>query len=576
MSKKILIFSLLLVGAGIIIIGGIYYFTRPAKVTYQYDKITSGTVAETVNVNGVVKAAQSIDLSFQVSGKINQKYVSVNDQVKTGQALLSLDNSDQAVQLASAQAALDKQLAGNRPEYIAQLQAAVNQAKASLDQVSAVSANNIHAAQDAQLNAQNNLKLAQGGETSQIVEDAYENMTVALQGTQNSLANALTKADNILGIDNTQANEAFKDLLSVRNPSALNTANAKYALAKTKQQAFFQVNNLLVSTNHPAVDLASASAEQSLSATQDLLNSVATVLDNTITSVDLSVSELDGLKTTIQLARTDLASNSTGLTNQKHAIATAKNSYITYQIAATKADQDLADIKNKSSADIASAKATLDKAKAALADAQNPPRAVDLESYRTAVEAAQLNYNKTILTAPFDGKVSQQDGELGTLAIPNVPLVSIISNNKYQIESFVAETDLAKIQVGDSAMISLDTLDGSTQFSAKVIKIDPSATQLADGSSAYKVTLQFDNEDPRLKVGLSANIKIYGAKKDNVLIILAHDVVQKNGLYYAMVLNSQQKVEEKQIELGLKGGNDQWELISGLAAGDSVVSFSSN
>jgi len=64
------------------------------------------------------------------------------------------------------------------------------------------------------LTTENNLKLAQGGESSQIVDDAYENMTAFLQSTQNNLTSALTKADNILGIDNTYVNDKFEFLKS--------------------------------------------------------------------------------------------------------------------------------------------------------------------------------------------------------------------------------------------------------------------------------------------------------------------------------------------------------------------------
>jgi RND family efflux transporter MFP subunit len=576
MLKKFLKLPVLLALAAVVIVGSVYLLTRRSKVAYQYEQINSGKITESVSVSGAVKAAEDIDLSFQYSGKISQKYVSVGDQVKAGQVLLTLDNADAAVQLAQAQAALNKQLAGNRPEYIAQLQAGVDQAKASLDQVSAVSDNSVHTAETTALTAENNLKLASGGETSQIVEDAYDNMTANLQSVQNSLANALTKADNILGVDNNSANDGFENLLSVKDIGQLNLAKNKYTQAKSKQQIFFQDNGLLTSTDHNNVDAAADSADSALVATQDLLNSVTLVLNNTITGANLSGSDLDNMKTTIQTARADISAKRSSLNDQKHAISTAKNSYTTFQIAFNKAEQDLNDIKNKTKADVAAAKAALDKANSALADAKNPPREVDLASFREAVSAAQVNYSKTILTAPFDGKISRQDGELGQLAMPNVTLVSIISNNKYQVEVFVAETDVAKIKIGDQALITLDDLADNKEFSAKVIKIDPAATTQANGISAYKITLQFDNEDARLKVGLTANVKIIEAEKDTVLIIPAHDVVQKDGQYFVMTLNNQQTLEQKPVQIGLKGENDQWEIISGLQAGDSVVSFSSS
>ena len=328
-----------------------------------------------------------------------------------------------------------------------------------------------------------------------------------------------------------------------------------------------------MAADHGQVDAAMDSANASLAATRDLLASVKTVLNETITGASMSAGQLDALKTIISGAQSDVVAKITALTDEKHAIANAKNSYKTYQIAFDKSSQDLNDLQNKTSADLAAAQANLDRAKAALADAKNPPREVDVASYRAALAIAAINYNKTILKSPIDGTVARQDGELGSFASPNVPLVTIISNNKYQIETYVAENDLPAVKVGEAALVTLDNLSDGQTFTAQVVKVDPAASVSPSGTAAYKVTLQFNQEDERLKVGLTANVKIIGAEKDGALIIPAHDVIQKNGQYFASVFDGQ-KLEQKPITIGLRGENDQWEVLSGFQAGDSVVSFS--
>jgi membrane fusion protein, macrolide-specific efflux system len=576
LSKNIYKLIIILTITVAIIVGGFYVLTRRPKVTYQFDQIKVGNVSETVSADGSIKAAEDVDLSFEQSGKISKKNSSVGDIVKAGQILLTLDNSNAAAQLAQAQAALSKQLAGDTPEFIDQLGAAVSLAEANLDQVKAVSVNNIHSAEAVKLTSENNLKLALGGDTSRIVEDAYENMTSLLQSVQNTLSNSLTKADNILGIDNVYINDNFEDLLSVKDLSKLYAADEKYSETKTKLQSFTQFSDTLVASSHDKVDEAAVEADSVLASARDLLNSVSAVLDDSVTSIDLTDAQLDSMKTTIHSSRTDVSAKISSLNDQKHAVTTAKNSFTAFQIAFNKAEQDLQDITVKTTADIAAAQASLDKAKATLADAKNPPRAVDVAGYRAAVSLAQANYSKTILTAPIDGTISRQDGELGALASPNVSLVSIISSNKYQVEIYVAETDLPKIKVGNTAAISLDNLGDSQIFSAQVIKIDPSATLSGNGTSACKVTLQFTIDDERLKVGLSANVKIMIAGKENVLIIPSNDVVRKNGSDFVSILNSNQTIEQKQIEIGLKGDNGQWEVLSGLKSGDLIISFTSS
>jgi len=274
------------------------------------------------------------------------------------------------------------------------------------------------------------------------------------------------------------------------------------------------------------------------------------MLNNTPPVGTLSQTSLDTMKANISLARTNIAGKYATLIAGGQAINAGRSNYN-------------------------SLKTVADRAVAALNDAKNPPRAVDLAGARAAVAAAQVNYDKTVLKAPFDGTISRQDGELGTLTVPGVPLVSIISNNKYQVEVYIAETDLPKVTIGANAEITLDNLSADQKFPATVIKLDPAASQLSNGTSAYKATLQFVNEDDRLKVGLTVNVKIIGPTKDNVLIIPAHDLVQKNGQYFAMVLNTNKTLEQKAVEVGLKSDNDNLEIVSGLNTGDQIVSFSS-
>jgi len=575
MSKNITKFVLILVAFVLVVVGSVFLITRRGKVAYQYDEVKSGQVTETINVNGSIKAAEGLDLSFQVPGKITQKNVNVGDKVKAGQVLLTLDNADAAAQLAQAQAALDKQLAGQRPEYLAQLQAAVDQAQAAYNQVSAVSDDNVHAAQAAKDTADNNLKMAQGGDDSRIVGDAYENAANFLPAAQNSISNAMTQADNVLGIDNTFANDGFEKLLAAKDPSKLTLANSAYYTAKTKVQDFLQNSTMAEPIDHTKLDAALISADGALTATRDTLSAVSVVLDNTISGANLSPAQLDGMKTIITGVRTDISAKISALTDQKHAIATAKDSYTNYQVADDKSAQDLTDITKKAGADVAAAQAALDGAKAAFANAKNPPREVDLASYRAAVDGAAAVYNKTILTAPFDGTISRADAEVGSLTSAGVSPVSIISNNKYQIDTYVTENDLAEIKVGDNATVTSDSLGAGVEFPAQIIKIDLAATPSSNGTSAYKVTLQFLNDDDRLLVGLTTNIKIVGGQKDNVLLLPAHDVVQKNGQYFVMILKPDQTLEQKQVEIGLRGGDDNWEIVSGVSAGDKIVSFSS-
>jgi HlyD family secretion protein len=124
-KKRILIFILIgLAIAGILF----YYLMRENGERISFIKI-SGNIEATV-----------ADVGFKISGRIVNRYVEEGDSVQKGKVLARLDDEDlrNRLELAratrvSAQARLDKLLAGSRPEEIKEAEAAVNQAKFDFD-----------------------------------------------------------------------------------------------------------------------------------------------------------------------------------------------------------------------------------------------------------------------------------------------------------------------------------------------------------------------------------------------------------------------------------------------------------
>jgi HlyD family secretion protein len=92
-----------------------------------------------IKISGNIEATEA-DVGFRVSGRIVNRYVEEGDWVEKGKVLARLDDEDlrNRLQLAratlvSAQARLDKLLAGSRPEEIKEAEAAVNQARFDSD-----------------------------------------------------------------------------------------------------------------------------------------------------------------------------------------------------------------------------------------------------------------------------------------------------------------------------------------------------------------------------------------------------------------------------------------------------------
>jgi HlyD family secretion protein len=88
---------------------------------------------------------------------------------------------------------------------------------------------------------------------------------------------------------------------------------------------------------------------------------------------------------------------------------------------------------------------------------------------------------------------------------------------KMQIDTSVAEADIGKIKVGQEVIYNLDGYP-NTNFTGKVLQVRLSPTTVSNVVT-YDVVISVDNKDLTLKPGMTANVSIITAKKNNVLIV---------------------------------------------------------
>lgn len=510
----------------LVIIGGLIIRGRNAAnkaPAYETVKVEQGTLVQSVDATGQIQSANDISLRFELPGILSDLNFKEGDQVKAGQVLASLRLSELNASVAQAQANLNKQLAGATPEYIAQLQASLDKAK-------------------------NDLAQAQGSgndaEGSKLVQNAYDDLVISLQSMQVVLASSLTSADNILGVDNTLANNSFKDYLSSLNFASLNQAKNSYIEAKETKTTFdLSVNSLSKFSAHSDIDSAAIKADMAMVKMKNLLYAVSVVLDNTAPIGTISQVVLDGMKTGVQSARTDLNLKYASLNNTTHSIVTARNNYASYQT-------------------------LVDKAQAALKDAQNPPREVDIASYRAAVAQAVASRNKAIIVAPIDGLITKINYKVGESVSGADEVIKLLSPH-YEISVDVSETDIAKIQLGQQVSMTLDAFGEDIKFSGKVFNIDPGATNVQD-VVYYRVKISLDDSDKPIKPGMTANVSILTDKRENTLFIPSRAVITDGAEKQVKILQNNQAVTTT-VKLGIKGDDGKVEITEGLSAGQEII-----
>lgn len=550
--------------------------------SYETAKVMRGNLVQTVEATGKIESIDNIALRFEIPGTLGKINVKEGQAVQRGTILATLNLAELNAMVAQARANLDKQLAGATDQDKQYYASAVEAAKASLAQAKVDAETTIKAAEAGVATVANNLKLAEGGNQSQIVSQAYETVVGHLQTTLSKLDDAVTQADNILGIDNISANDVFERQLSPTDPGKVEVARmAYYAAKQERDNARVVITKLRAASNQSDIDQGMVVAENALNKAINVLSSVSFVLNNTTPGADLTQSLLDSKKTIIETTRSSVTAQYSTIIAQKQALVNAKNSLSTYTIAYNKAVQDLEQAKANSENGVKIKEAALAQAEVNYDSKIKPPRPVDIASYRAALAQAVASRDKGIIRAPIDGVVTKVNKKVGELMSGGDVMIQMLSPH-YEVKVDISEVDVRKVQLGDDATITLDAFGTDTKLQGSVLAIDPGPTVIQD-VVYYKVRIAlFDATSTTstpaantstlaIKSGMTANITITTDKKDQTLYVPARAVkFNEEGERYIKVLENGNE-KEYSVRIGLKANEGKQEILEGVEEGWEVI-----
>jgi len=190
---------------------------------------------------------------------------------------------------------------------------------------------------------------------------------------------------------------------------------------------------------------------------------------------------------------------------------------------------------------------------------ENPKITLILET-----EVRQLIGNDKLQSVLMENK----QGEQTSLSLPVIRMVGLLN---YEIEADVPESDIAKVETNQNVEITLDAFGEDQIFEGKVTFVEPAETVIQD-VVYYKVRVEFDKYDERIKPGMTANLIIETNHKDDVLLVPLRAVKASNGRRFVEVLDSMGVSQEKDVKLGLRGDNG-YEILSGLQEGEEVIVY---
>jgi HlyD family secretion protein len=214
-----------------------------------------------------------------------------------------------------------------------------------------------------------------------------------------------------------------------------------------------------------------------------------------------------------------------------------------------------------------------DEANARARQASCDAAASDIKRAQAQIQVIEAQLDRSKLHAPFSGIVARITGELGEFTtpsppgVPTPPAIDLIDDSCLYVSAPMDEVDAPKIEIGQSARITLDAMAGKI-FDGKVRRIAPYVTEIE--KQARTVDIEVDFLQPptdSLLVGYSADVEAIIERRDNVLRIPTQAMRQNNRV---LVVDKDSKLEERHIKTGLANWS-YTEIISGLEMGDLVL-----
>lgn len=344
-----------------------------------------------------------------------------------------------------------------------------------------------------------------------------------------------------------------------------------------------RIATLTDSTLQKQVDQAKAALDQAVAnsgSSNDTLREAKVAKENAENTLDetkdLNDESVSAAKQTVENAQKYLSDaqalyDGSPTPINKLTLTTAQNNLETSKKALNVAEQQAQLAKTNAENSLETAEARVETAES---DFAKNARNAQVAGARAAYEIALINLSKGTLFSPVNGiitEVNNKPGEiLGTGVIKES--FSRVMSLDMIIQSKVPESDVVKIKLGQHAKITFDALSDEDVFDGEIIEINPASTTIQD-VVYYNIKLKLNSNDARMKPGMSVNIDIATAEKNDVVIIPMRAIKTENNKKYVEVLQADNTTKKVFIETGLQGDEGMIEVKSGLNGGEKVVTF---
>lgn len=492
----------------VIVIAVVVVFrTQKTTDTYTEETVQVRNVATYLTFSGNVEAVSDATIKPKVSKTVTAVNVSIGDEVKKGDVIATLDDSE--------------------------IQRSIKKQEASL---SNTELNNFYSIRDSQKKYDNYKADLENGQNSQIMSAA------------NSVENARTSYEqaketyerNKMELENNMDSSVISSNQKVASAKqALDDANQDYADNEAKIRGYDKgVANAESIYGEDSSE--AANAQKELESAEGKNDSLQKAIDNAKTNYDNAVNDL---LMSYYTSNVNLNSDYENMQQKYTAYQQAQASYEIAVKSASETLQDYADSLEKTQATSNTTTAT-----------------VELEALYDQLEDYKI-------TAPIDGVITVLNINVGDSASTSDTAAEVTNYDKMKVQIKIDEDNISALDNGTKVTVSVDALNKT--YKGTIENMSKKAT-VSNNVSYFTADVTFDADDD-IRSGLSAEVKYLLNGVENVVSVSMSALnYNTDNTAYVLVGGNASNAQQRNVTLGISNGT-YVEIKDGLAEGETVL-----
>ena len=192
-----------------------------------------------------------------------------------------------------------------------------------------------------------------------------------------------------------------------------------------------------------------------------------------------------------------------------------------------------------------------------------------LAQARAQLALAEKAVADVVVTAPFDGYISDRKVSLGEYVQPSTAVVTLLKINPVRLRLSIPGVQAGQISIGQKVIARVDAFQGRS-FSGLITAINPA---ISAESRSFIVEARVPNPEAVLKPGMFAVATVDQGRTQRSMLVPRRAVIEDTNTnsYRVYVIDKDNRARLRVVQLAARQQGDTMRIVSGIAEGDRVA-----